>query len=89
MRFQYEMLETTFLADGRQWIHGDGPTLADVDAIYPIQWIIRDPLFTDGGIEEFINKEKFPKTIAWIDRFLDAVEKAETAAPKPPIREFF
>ena len=85
MRLAFELMETTFLADGRRWVLGnnDSPSLADIDAVYPLQWIVRDQLMEGGTPEEFINAKRFPKTFAWIDRFLDVVSNAEASMPRP------
>ncbi|KAI9685356.1 MAG: hypothetical protein M1822_004487 [Bathelium mastoideum] len=84
MRMAYELMETTFLADGRRWILGndEGPSLVDIDAVYPLQWIVRDQLMQGGTPEEFISAKRFPKTFAWIDRFLAAVGDAQSRAPE-------
>lgn len=66
MRMAFDLMETTFLADGREWVLGTnhGASLADIDAIYPLQWIVRDPLMHGGGSEKYMNAEIFPKTFA-------------------------
>ena len=37
-----ELIETTLLADGRDWVLGtSGPTLADIEAIWVLHWVVR------------------------------------------------
>ena len=37
-----ELLETTLLADGRDWVLGTpGPMLADIEAIWVLHWVVR------------------------------------------------
>lgn len=37
-----ELLETTLLADGREWVlKTPGPTLADIEAVWVLHWVVR------------------------------------------------
>ncbi|KAL4811160.1 hypothetical protein BDV18DRAFT_155770 [Aspergillus unguis] len=75
-----ELLETTLLADGRQWIAGgDAPTLADIEMVWPLAWLFAVP----GATDPYIKKESFPKVFAWADRFQKAVEAAQKSLRKP------
>ncbi|KAI1761638.1 hypothetical protein GGR53DRAFT_19945 [Hypoxylon sp. FL1150] len=78
----FELLETTVLADGRDWLLGTrGPALADLEMVWPLKWTYRIP----GGFPaDAINKDLFPKVFAWIERFERAVEekRAQLGDPK-------
>ena len=42
IRATAELLETTLLADGRDWVLGTpGPKLADIEAIWVLHWVAR------------------------------------------------
>jgi len=77
----FAFLETTLLADGRQWIlKTEKPTLADIEAVWPFDWL--------NGLKgalprELISEKQYPKVFAWIARFNDALKAAKTQAPKP------
>ncbi|KAL4944658.1 hypothetical protein BDV06DRAFT_210084 [Aspergillus oleicola] len=77
----FEFLETTLLANGRQWLAGtDAPGLADIEMVWPIHWMISVP----GALpEEHISASLFPKVFAWVERFQEAVEKAKKSAREP------
>jgi hypothetical protein len=70
-----ELLETTLLADGREWLlKTSQPTLADIEAVWPLHWVV---LGMPGAVpKESVNEQKFPKVFAWIKRF-DAVTRAK------------
>ena len=81
----FQMLETTFLSDGRQWVAGgDNPTAADIEAIFPFQWLVTAPVMegtlTNPSPGTFITEERFPKTYAWIHRFKNSVKGAGSRA---------
>lgn len=71
----FELLETTLLADGRGWIlKTEGPSLADIEAIWPFFWVLGMP----GAIPESVASAKeFPGVFAWVERFRGAVAEAE------------
>jgi glutathione S-transferase len=84
MRQAFETMETTFLADGRQWILGtDGPTVADIDAVWPFEWLVVDRGMKGALPEEHFGKEKYPKTHAWVQRFMIEVKNAKSKIAKP------
>ncbi|KAK9415364.1 hypothetical protein SUNI508_10554 [Seiridium unicorne] len=74
VRDAVEMLETTLLADGREWVlKTDSPTLADIEAVWPVHWLTGMP----GALpEDVIGPQNFPKVFAWIKRF-DKVTRAK------------
>lgn len=76
-----DMLEHTLLADGRQWLlKGDAPTLADIEAVWPLHWLVGMP----GALPaDEVSAERFPKVYAWIDRFQKAAGAAAKAQGKP------
>lgn len=77
----FELLETTMLADDRDWIlGGEGPTLADIEAVWPFHWL----LGLKGALpSDLISGQQFPKVFAWIERFDKAVSAAAKKVGKP------
>jgi hypothetical protein len=77
----FEFLETTLLADGRQWIlNTEAPSLADIEAVWPLHWISLVP----GALPlDQISAVSYPKVFSWIERFKEAVSSAEKALPAP------
>jgi len=81
VKASFEFLETTLLADGREWILGTvRPSLADIEAVWPFHWVLRIP---NALPRDIISETQYPKVFAWIDRFDKAVNAAESSAPKP------
>lgn len=84
MRQAFELMEKSFLADGRRWIlGGEGPTVADIDAAWPFEWLI-----VDRGMKGALPKEQFgeniyPKTHAWIQRFMSEIKTARGKTAQP------
>lgn len=78
IRAAAEFLETTLLADGREWILGGGdgdtgPSLADIEAVWPLHWLRGMP----GALPaDQVSAAQFPKVFAWIERFEQAVAAA-------------
>lgn len=74
MRGVFELLETTVLADGREWVlpGTTHPSLADIEAVWVFHWLRRVP----GALrsEEGLSKEQFPRVFAWIKRFEGVIE---------------
>ncbi|CCD34750.1 putative glutathione s-transferase protein [Botrytis cinerea BcDW1] len=77
----FEMVERGFLGDGREWIlGGEGPSLADIEAIWPFHWLTTLP----GALPpDYISAQQFPHTYAWISRFDQATRLAGKKIPKP------
>ncbi|KAI4240165.1 MAG: hypothetical protein L6R40_005298 [Gallowayella cf. fulva] len=79
LRGAFDLLESTLLADGRDWVLGtEKPSLADIEAIWPFHWL--------SGLEgalppSLFGKEEFPKVYGWIDRFSSALKAAKASAP--------
>lgn len=74
MRGFVGMLESTVLADGREWLlKTPDPHLADIEAVWPLHWLSRIPgAFTKDQLSE----EQFPRVFAWMERFDKAVRAA-------------
>lgn len=83
MRQAFELMEKTFLADGRQWILGtEKPTVADIDAVWPFEWLVVDRGMQGSLPEEHFGEKDFPKTHAWIQRFMNEVKNAKDKSAK-------
>ncbi|KAF2672671.1 hypothetical protein BT63DRAFT_382566 [Microthyrium microscopicum] len=81
IRDAFEILETTLLADGREWIFNtEKPSLGDIDAVWPFHWLVGMPTALDPN---YISPTQFPKTFAYIDRFGKALKAARESLPKP------
>lgn len=82
----FQLLESTIFSDGRDWVlsspssgrEQNGPSLADIEAIWLFHWAVSLPGVLDTTI---INKEKFPRVFGWIERFQAAVA-AKKGGPK-------
>ncbi|KAL2815239.1 hypothetical protein BDW59DRAFT_177669 [Aspergillus cavernicola] len=76
-----ELLETTLLADGRQWLAGtEAPSLADIEMVWPLHWLLSTP----GAVPEpHISARLFPKAFAWVDRFQAAIATAGKSLRAP------
>lgn len=75
-----DLLETTLLADGREWIlKTEKPTLADIEAVWPLHWLNTMP----GALPESVSPKRFPRVYAWIARFQDAAKAARKAGQEP------
>lgn len=81
MRNYFNFLESTILADGRDWIlKTDNPMLADIEGIWVFHWM-RD---LKGALpSDLISVKQYPKVFAWIERFDQAVKAAKAQLPKP------
>ncbi|KAL8843336.1 MAG: hypothetical protein Q9170_000194 [Blastenia crenularia] len=81
MREFFQFLESTILADGRDWVlNSEKPSLGDIHAIWPFHWLsgMKGALPTSH-----FGPESFPKVYAWIERFSKAVKAARESTPKP------
>ncbi|KAK1247750.1 hypothetical protein MKX07_000638 [Trichoderma sp. CBMAI-0711] len=77
----FELMETTFFADGRDWIlKTERPGLADIEAVWVFHWLSGIP----GALpKEMFSAEKFPRVYSWIKRFQEAVTFAKKRLGKP------
>ncbi|KAF3479710.1 uncharacterized protein GIQ15_06686 [Arthroderma uncinatum] len=79
MKRAFDFLESTLLADGRQWLRKtEKPTLADIQAIWPLDWAVGMGSL-DGNI---ISKTSHPKVFAWMARFRQALSNAKARMEK-------
>ncbi|KAK2593530.1 hypothetical protein QQS21_008753 [Conoideocrella luteorostrata] len=78
----FKLLETTLLADNREWIlNTPSPSLADIEAIFPLHWMVGVP----GALpKDKFSPEVYPKVYAWIGRFDNAVKAAGKKLGKQP-----
>ncbi|KAH6713170.1 hypothetical protein BKA61DRAFT_484311 [Leptodontidium sp. MPI-SDFR-AT-0119] len=81
MRNAFELMETTILADGREWVAGgEGVGMADIEAVWPFHWLTTLP----GALPPpLISSSQFPKVFAWISRFDTDTRAAAKKAGKP------
>jgi glutathione S-transferase len=86
MQQAFDLLENTFLADGRHWILGsDGPSVADIDAVWPFEWLVVDRGMKGALPDEHFGANNYPKTHAWIQRIMSRVKTAKENAAKPTL----
>lgn len=77
----FGLLEGTLLADGREWVLGtEGPSLTDVEAVWPLHWLAGIPGALPG---ERFSREAFPRVYAWIARFRAVVSAKKKKVGKP------
>ncbi len=75
-----ELLETTLLADGRDWLlNTKVPTLADME-LWPLHWIFSG---AGGFPADQISAAQYPKAFAWLERFRKTMDTTMGASPKP------
>ena len=80
IRQAFELLETTLLADGRDWIlKTDSPSLADIEAVWPFHWLNAVP---DAIPDSTPSAKTFPRVFSWIERFDSAVKAARDKTGK-------
>jgi glutathione S-transferase len=84
IRQVFDLFESTFLADGREWILGTNvPTVADIDAVWPFEWMIVDPYMRECLPQQNFNDQIYPKVYAWVRRFMDLVADQKQACAMP------
>lgn len=75
------LLETTLLADGRQWsLNTETPSLAGIEMAWPLHWLFSTP---ESLPEEQISSTVFPKVFGWVERLQITVIEREGQLPKP------
>jgi len=81
IRDAFELIESTLLADGREWIFKTKkPSLGDIEAIWPLHWLVD----MEGALPaSIISPTQFPKVFAWISRFRDALKQTKSSGFKP------
>ncbi|EFW16237.1 hypothetical protein D8B26_006065 [Coccidioides posadasii str. Silveira] len=77
----FDIMETTLLADGRDWILKTGkPTLADIQGVWVFDWMIG----LKGALDPAqISEQTYPITFAWVSRFRKALSAARSTYPMP------
>ncbi|KAL7948878.1 hypothetical protein V8C42DRAFT_312577 [Trichoderma barbatum] len=77
----FELLETTLLADGREWIlKTEKPSLADIESVWVFHWISGLP----GALpKEGFSPDKYPRVYSWVRRFQEAVTAAKKSLEEP------
>ncbi|KAM0254942.1 hypothetical protein ACHAQJ_006250 [Trichoderma viride] len=77
----FELLETTLLADGREWVlKTEKPSLADIESVWVFHWMTGMP----GSLpEERFSPAKYPRVYSWVQRFQEAVTAARARVEKP------
>ncbi|KAL6712695.1 hypothetical protein ACN47E_000572 [Coniothyrium glycines] len=86
LRQAIDLLENTFLADGREWVLGtEKPSVADIDAVWPFEWLIVDKGMRGSLPSEHFSEDKYPKVYAWVIRFMAEVEKKKNQRAGRPI----
>ena len=84
MRQAFDQVENTFLADNRQWILGsEEPTVADIDAVWPYEWLVVDRGMKGSLPEDQFGEKNYPRTYAWIRRFMSKIKSAEGRTKRP------
>lgn len=83
LRGVFELLETSLLADGREWLlKSEGPRLADIEAVWLFHWLRGIP----GALpRDHLSKRQFPKVFAWVERFDQAVSAAAKGGKVPTL----
>ncbi|KAB2578254.1 hypothetical protein DBV05_g3224 [Lasiodiplodia theobromae] len=97
------VVESTFLADGREWLldreqaaaMGGGPSLADLQGVWVFDWLLCDPFLQGAlGSEEEVRgvEERFPRTVAWVKRWRAWLKEkgawdAEREGPRGAIKD--
>lgn len=80
----FELMETTFLADDREWVLGTKePTVADIDAVWPFEWLIVDKGMRGSLPEEHFGEKRYPKVHGWVRRFMAEVERKRQSVGIP------
>ncbi|KAI8938303.1 hypothetical protein NX059_005955 [Plenodomus lindquistii] len=77
------LFEETVFSDGRKWVlGGEKPSLADIEAVWPLDFCMDLPMPAEVQLEK-----QFPKTAAWIARYRASRDEAKSSAPKPTMLE--
>ncbi|KAF2448728.1 hypothetical protein P171DRAFT_406886 [Karstenula rhodostoma CBS 690.94] len=80
----FELLEKTFLVDGREWVLGTKePTLADIDAVWPFEWLIVDKGMRGSLPDEHFGEKRYPRVYGWVRRFMAVVEMKRQSIGRP------
>lgn len=72
------------MGDGREWVLGGSkPTVADVHAIWPFDWLLLPYMVGDLPVDIF-GETIFPRTWAWVKRFNEVYAETlkQTGSPE-------
>ncbi|KAK2748924.1 hypothetical protein FQN57_007207 [Myotisia sp. PD_48] len=77
----FDLLETTLLADGREWIRNTkNPSLADIHAIWPLDWVVG----LQGALDQKrVSEKQYPRVFAWMARFRKVLKAARAEMRQP------
>ena len=84
-RIHLQIAEENLLAD-RDWFSGDSPGIVDIHVGWIFDWLMRpkERMGMAAAYPDILNRTKYPKTIAWVDRMEKAFQDARQrqGAPK-------
>ena len=60
-----------------------GPSVADLQAVWPFDWLLH-PEFKGEALPEdgVVNAKSYPRVFAWLKRYKEVLERARERAPK-------
>lgn len=69
-RLHLQIIEENFLADGRNFLSGEAPGMADVHVLWIFDWMMRpkERMGMRHAYPEILNESIYPRTIAWVER---------------------
>lgn len=69
-RLHLQIVEENLLADGREWLAGSSPGVADIHVLWIFDWMMRPPerMGMRQAYPEILNEKLYPRTIAWVER---------------------
>jgi glutathione S-transferase len=83
MRMFMGVVEEQLMGDGREWVlGGEGPTVADMNGVWPFDWLLL-PWMVGGLPMEVFGETVFPRTWAWVRRFNEVYQEAVKRNGKP------
>jgi glutathione S-transferase len=85
MRMYMGFVEDRLIGDGREWVLGGSkPTVADIHAIWPFDWLLLPYMVGDLPVDVF-GEKVFPRTWAWVKRFNEVYAAALKQTGNPEI----
>lgn len=84
-RLHLRVAEEDLLADGREWLAGDAPGLADIHVLWIFDWMMRPPerMGMRQAYPDILNAAKYPRTIAWVERMEEKFQSMRKAQGGP------
>lgn len=85
-RLHLQIVEENLLADGRPYLNGNSPGLADVHVLWIFDWMMRPPerMGMRQAYPEILNEKIYPRTIAWVDRMEEMFQAKRKKQGGPP-----